>query len=266
MVCLRSPPLQNMQNLKIFLGACSHAPLPSSRRPWSNVRCQTSDVKRCTSGTPPPWLSATSMKRSKECTPPPSNPAKRPRRPSSVHWSDGLVYAMEDPEQVFEEDHLTVTLKDGFPKARYHYLIVPKENLSSVSELCPKHLPLLRHIQHQAEDLISRIHKKEPGLQFRFGYHAVPSMRRLHLHIVSQDFDSPRMRTKHHWNTFNTDYFMDSPKVIERLESHGQMDLDEEHYEGLLQLPMKCNWCSETFEDITKLKSHRTQHKKKQKK
>ena len=202
----------------------------------------------------------------KECTPPPSDPTKRPRRPSSVHWSDGLVYAMEDPEQVFEEDDLTVTLKDGFPKARYHYLIVPKEDLSSVRELRHRHLPLLRHIQDQAEHLISRIHKKEPGLQFRFGYHAVPSMRRLHLHIVSQDFDSPRMRTKHHWNTFNTDYFMDSPKVIERLESHGRINLDEKHYEALLRHPMKCNWCSETFEDITMLKSHHTQHHKETKK
>ena len=77
----------------------------------------------------------------KECTPPPSDPTKRPRRPSSVHWSDGLVYAMEDPEQVFEEDDLTVTLKDGFPKARYTTSLFLKKISapleSSVTDTCP---------------------------------------------------------------------------------------------------------------------------------
>ena len=202
------------------------------------------------------------MKRSasaRECTPPPSDPNKRPRRPPRVHWSDRLVYAMGDPEQVFEQDHLTVTLRDGFPKARYHYLVVPREDIKSMRELGPMHLPLLQHMHQQAEQLISRIHRKEPDLKFRFGYHAVPSMNRLHLHVVSQDFDSPRMKTKHHWNTFNTDYFMDSSAVIEKLKLHSRIVLDEEHYQKVLELPMKCNWCTKTFEDIDRLKYHRTQ-------
>jgi len=173
------------------------------------------------------------------------------------------VYAMDDPEQVFEKDHLTVTLRDGFPKARYHYLLVPREDIGSMRELGPTDLPLLRHMHQKAEQLISRINRREPDLKFRFGYHAVPSMNRLHLHVVSQDFDSPRMRKKHHWNTFNTDYFMDSVKVIEKLESHGKIELDEKYYEKLLELPMKCNWCSKTFEDIDRLKHHRTRDHRK---
>lgn len=35
----------------------------------------------------------------------------------------------------------------------------------------------------------------------------------VHLHVISQDFDSPCLKNKKHWNSFTTDYF---------IESHGE--------------------------------------------
>lgn len=32
----------------------------------------------------------------------------------------------------------------------------------------------------------------------------------VHLHVISQDFDSPCLKNKKHWNSFTTDYFMES--------------------------------------------------------
>lgn len=32
----------------------------------------------------------------------------------------------------------------------------------------------------------------------------------VHLHVISQDFDSPCLKNKKHWNSFTTDYFIDS--------------------------------------------------------
>lgn len=32
----------------------------------------------------------------------------------------------------------------------------------------------------------------------------------VHLHVISQDFDSPSLKNKKHWNSFTTDYFMES--------------------------------------------------------
>ncbi len=127
---------------------------------------------------------------------------------------------MSDPEQVLEKEDLTVTLFDAFPKARYHFLVVPRENIHSVKDLTRDNLELLKHIQIVAEELIERVCRNEPNTPFRFGYHAVPSLKRLvlHLHIVSQDFDSPKLWKEHHWNTFNTEYFMDSLKVIKEIE------------------------------------------------
>lgn len=36
------------------------------------------------------------------------------------------------------------------------------------------------------------------------------SYSQVHLHVISQDFDSPSLKNKKHWNSFTTDYFMDS--------------------------------------------------------
>lgn len=167
---------------------------------------------------------------------------------------------MTDPEQVFEEDQLTVTLNDGFPKARYHYLIVPREDIDSVQELKPRDLQLLRHMDKRAKNLIARVREKDPDMEFRFGYHAVPSLRRLHMHVISQDFDSPRMRTRHHWNTFNTEYFIDSTKLITTLESSGRIEIEKSFYEEQLDLPMKCNQCQKRYDDMDRLKGHLALH------
>lgn len=43
---------------------------------------------------------------------------------------------------------------------------------------------------------------------FKIGYHALPSMQQLHLHVISNDFDSPCLKTKKHWNSFCTDFFL----------------------------------------------------------
>ena len=32
----------------------------------------------------------------------------------------------------------------------------------------------------------------------------------VHLHVISQDFNSPCLKTKKHWNSFTTEYFIDS--------------------------------------------------------
>lgn len=38
----------------------------------------------------------------------------------------------------------------------------------------------------------------------RCGYHGIPSLQPLHLHIISQDFDSVRIKKLRHYNSFTT--------------------------------------------------------------
>lgn len=44
--------------------------------------------------------------------------------------------------------------------------------------------------------------------EFKIGFHAEPSMQQLHLHVISTDFDSTFLKTKKHWNSFNTIFFI----------------------------------------------------------
>ncbi|GBO36936.1 Aprataxin, partial [Araneus ventricosus] len=93
--------------------------------------------------------------------------------------------------------------------------------------------------------------------KFQIGYHAVPSMSHLHLHVISQDFDSPCLKTKTHWNSFTTEYFISSKKIIEQLESTGQIKFMESHLsQELLKQSLRCHICKKELPTMPKLKEH----------
>ncbi len=180
---------------------------------------------------------------------------------ASGHWSMKLLDSMRDPAMVVKSDDLTVTIKDAYPKARHHYLVLPKENIPNLWSLNSAHLSLLEKMLQNGKSLTEDIKSKEPSLTFRLGYHASPSMARLHMHVISQDFDSPCLKNKKHWNTFTTDFFLDAEKVIEILRDKGKVELDVKGvYEPLLKLPLKCHVCKEELKNMPKLKDHLKQH------
>ena len=82
-----------------------------------------------------------------------------------------------------------------------------------------------------------------------------PSMRQLHMHIVSQDFDSPSLKNKKHWNSFTTTFFRDSEGVMEELKSTGSVTPcgDED---SLMKLELRCHRCRCVQPNIPKLKQH----------
>ncbi|KAJ7396740.1 Aprataxin [Pitangus sulphuratus] len=127
----------------------------------------------------------------------------------SGHWSQGLKSSMEDPTLQVYKDEKTVVIKDKYPKARYHWLVLPWEPISSLKSVTRDHLELLEHMHAVGQKMIDQCPARE-SLEFRLGYHAIPSMSQLHLHVISQDFDSRALKTKKHWNSFTTDYFLNS--------------------------------------------------------
>lgn len=44
---------------------------------------------------------------------------------------------------------------------------------------------------------------------FKLGFHRVPSLDRLHLHVISKDFSSNCLKTAKHWISFNSNLFID---------------------------------------------------------
>ena len=176
-------------------------------------------------------------------------------RPSP--WSLGLLKSMEDPKKVLISDEKCVIIRDEYPKSRHHYLTIPKENISSLKSLDSSHVDLLQHMLEFSQSFNKSKHKH---IEFRYGYHAVPSMTRLHMHVISQDFDSPCLKNKKHWNSFTTEFFIDAVKVIELLRSNGKIEINKEHYEGLLKRPLVCHICSKELKNIPLLKQHITTH------
>lgn len=132
---------------------------------------------------------------------------------------------------------------------------------------------------------VQRFQHEDPSLIFRLGYHSVlpsfllhsvldfhiccifddiilsyvsfhtqvPSMRQLHLHVISQDFESDHLKNKKHWNSFTTSFFRDSLDVLEEVKSQGKANVESE---AVLRGELRCNRCRSAHPTIPRLKSH----------
>ncbi|NXP11869.1 APTX protein, partial [Thinocorus orbignyianus] len=174
------------------------------------------------------------------------------------HWTRGLKSSMQNPEMQVYKDEKTVVIKDKYPKARYHWLVLPWDPIPSLKSVTRDHLELLEHMHAVGQKVIEQCPARE-SLEFRLGYHALPSMSQLHLHVISQDFDSPALKTKQHWNSFTTDYFLNSEDVIEMVRSKGKV-MVKDHVSKLLTLPLRCHCCKQQLSTIPQLKKHLKKH------
>lgn len=50
----------------------------------------------------------------------------------SAVWSNGLIGSMDDPELLVISSDSVVIIKDKYPKAQHHFLILPRENIHSI--------------------------------------------------------------------------------------------------------------------------------------
>lgn len=96
------------------------------------------------------------------------------------------------------------------------------------------------------------------------GFHAVPSMAQVHMHVISQDFLSPSLKNKKHWNSFNTEYFVPLDKVKQLLSKHGNLREAKVHSdkEELLKKDLICNQCDYKPKNLPDLKKHLEKHLK----
>ncbi len=190
-----------------------------------------------------------------------NKPAVKQQHHGHHHWSAGLLAAMRDPAAVVEEDDEVVAIRDKYPKARHHYLVLPKRQdgvPGSVSGLRREHLPLVRRMHRLGRRLARERH---PGSRFLLGYHSAPSMAHLHLHVVSTDFVSDSLRTRKHWNSFNTDFFLPADEVASALEEDGRVEgPDRARARELLATGLRCNRCRYRPRNMPDLKAHLLEH------
>ncbi|GJN90591.1 hypothetical protein Rhopal_003603-T1 [Rhodotorula paludigena] len=176
-------------------------------------------------------------------------------------------------------DERTLTIFDGYEKAKYHMLVMPRDpfRLSSGATVPSSHLTnlrallksphalevlqALRQAGEEVSDMIrDEMHKSEGWTwDVRMGFHAVESMRHVHLHVISSDMISPKLKNKKHWNSFHPTlgYFLHIGDVINDVEG-GSLELDStKSYEALLKCDLVSHYPPHrTFATIPKLKEH----------
>ncbi|XP_018313963.1 aprataxin isoform X1 [Mycetomoellerius zeteki] len=173
------------------------------------------------------------------------------------HWSANLLKSIEDPECKIREDDKIVVIKDKYPKAQFHYLVLPKEDILNIWRVKKEHQDLLTYMHDVACDLI----KDETDYEFFMGYHAMPSMQRLHLHVISTDFNSPCLKTKYHWNSFTTPFFLHSQDVCRQLRIDGEIKkIPQQLCTDYLNTKLKCHKCSTQPKNMPDLKRHLLTH------
>jgi aprataxin len=177
---------------------------------------------------------------------------------------------------------------DKYPTAARHALVIARDpRLQGPLDLTHRDIPLLLHMKAVGEGWAEGEQQREavaggPALEpFAFGFHSVPSMRRLHLHVISQvgwghvdskdpqgmsvwdidllvvqDFVSDALKTKRHWNSFTTSFFLDIDKVLEELQERGRLSYSLAEKEEMLKLPLKCHRCGRPAGNMPQLKAH----------
>lgn len=126
------------------------------------------------------------------------------------HWSLGLLESMKDPKCVVKQTKNIVVIRDKYPKAKIHYLMLPYEEIKSIYNLTSEHVPLLQEFNK----LLIEIKDDHKDCELKAGFHAVPSMQRIHMHVISKDMVSQCLKTKVHWNSFTTTFFKPYEGII----------------------------------------------------
>lgn len=50
-------------------------------------------------------------------------------------WSLGLINSMKDPKLLMIKTDELICIKDGYPKARYHFLVLPLKSINSIFDV-----------------------------------------------------------------------------------------------------------------------------------
>ncbi|KAL0822460.1 hypothetical protein ABMA28_004522 [Loxostege sticticalis] len=173
------------------------------------------------------------------------------------HWSLGLLESMKDPKSIVKQTKNVVVIRDKYPKAKVHYLMIPTDSINSIYKLNSEHVSLLEEFN----ELFEEIKSEHSNINLIAGFHAVPSMQRMHMHVISNDMISPCLKTKVHWNSFTTKFFIPYKDILSELKVSGSVKkISPELHKSLMATPLQCNQCSFKPKNMPQLKEHLLTH------
>jgi aprataxin len=195
--------------------------------------------------------------------------------PAGGDWRNALGRIMRELPRcrrlVFAETRDVVVVYDRYPKARVHLLALPRpsarlevEGGPAALRATPETLATLAALKRVGEWVAVGLRRRlgaEAGgaLGVRCGFHAQPSLSYLHMHIVSQDFDSPHLKHKHHWNSFTSPFFLEPDALADMVRAGTNALLTSTRaaeFAALLDRPLACHVCRAEVRTMPRLKEH----------
>ncbi|KAL8281116.1 hypothetical protein RQP46_006474 [Phenoliferia psychrophenolica] len=183
----------------------------------------------------------------------------------------------EIPAGVFlKADSETITIFDGFEKAKYHFLCMPRDPFPSEKKIPSKDLVSLSALLSSASalEILLALKKSAEGVKtmiedemlktegwvwgVQVGFHASESMRHVHLHIISSDLISPKLKNKKHYNSFHPKlgFFLHLDDVIDQCKQGTPPSASTAFYEDILKEPLVSIYNGDEFKNLPKLKEH----------
>ena len=227
----------------------------------------------------------------KKTSPPPASPppsVSKTAAKTGGGWRDALSAMAADPAAfqrrgavLFFDDELVVA-RDAYPKSRTHLLVLardtrltegPKAMRSADAALVRRMARVgAAHARTLAASSPPREFENDAErFRFRCGFHASPSMRTAHMHVVSGDLRGVGMKTRRHWNSFATSFFKEAEETARDLEresiaessisgdaSEGGTRWDVAELERVVAMtPLRCHKCGDgPFPTMPKLFAH----------
>ncbi|KIJ69241.1 hypothetical protein HYDPIDRAFT_80835 [Hydnomerulius pinastri MD-312] len=183
------------------------------------------------------------------------------------------------PSVLFNYTDTCLTLFDAFPKSIFHFLVLPRvrppwsilelTNLRTLLEGDKERAKdVLKHLSSEADNVKKMIRNEMQnryGFQWEIwvGFHAVPSMEHLHLHVLSNDLCSVRMKHKKHYNSFHPKlgFFLHLNDVLSWFDAEPSYyktmsQLKKNDYEPMLKETLCCWKCERDMKNMPTLKAH----------
>ena len=236
--------------------------------------------------------SSSAKKTSPRASPPPFRVVSKTETKTKTGggWRDALSAMAADPAAfrnrgavLFFDDELVVA-RDAYPKSRTHLLVLardtrltegPKAMRSADAALVRR---MARVGEARARTLAASSPPRDEGrttndaerFRFRCGFHASPSMRTAHMHVVSGDLRGVGMKTRRHWNSFATSFFKEAEETARDLERGAEAESvsgenlssgtrwDVAELERVVAMtPLRCHKCGDgPFPTMPKLFAH----------
>lgn len=100
----------------------------------------------------------------------------------SYDWSYGLIKVVNEKKNILLQSQTLAVIRDSFPKATFHFLVIPfDDDLDTIYDLNDSHVDLIDEFELLGINVVEATGNKKEN--FKFGFHAKPSMRRYLLEL-----------------------------------------------------------------------------------